>query len=74
MVAPFDIPRGCTATYFPEANVLVPVDSVAEISNTPTSKSVRITIKPAARPAAAVAAVQAADAGAHRADFGRTGS
>ena len=49
MVAPYDIPRRCTATYFPEANVLVPVDSVAETSNTPTSKSVVITV--AASPA-----------------------
>jgi molybdopterin-dependent oxidoreductase alpha subunit len=44
MVAPYEIPRRCTATYFPEANVLVPVDSVAEVSNTPTSKSVVITV------------------------------
>ena len=46
MVAPHDIPRGCTATYFPEGNVLVPVDSTADVSNTPTSKSVVITIAP----------------------------
>jgi molybdopterin-dependent oxidoreductase alpha subunit len=46
MVAPHDLPRRCTATYFPEANVLVPVDSVAEVSNTPTSKSVAITLAP----------------------------
>ncbi len=55
MAAPFDIPRGCAATFFPEANVLVPVDSVAEVSNTPTSKSVAITVRPAADPAAAAA-------------------
>jgi molybdopterin-dependent oxidoreductase alpha subunit len=48
MVAPYDIPRGCTATYFPEANVLVPIDSVAERSNTPTSKYVVISIRAAA--------------------------
>ena len=39
MVAPYDIPRGCVATYFPEANVLVPVRSFADQSETPTSKS-----------------------------------
>lgn len=44
MVAPYRIPRGCVATYFPEANVLVPIDSVAEVSNTPTSKFVIVTI------------------------------
>jgi len=48
MVAPYPIPRRCTATYYPEANVLVPIDSVAEKSNTPTSKSVAITIRPSA--------------------------
>ncbi len=46
-VAPYLLPRGCTATYFPEANVLVPINSVAERSNTPTSKFVIISIAPA---------------------------
>jgi molybdopterin-dependent oxidoreductase alpha subunit len=40
LVVPYDIPRRCVATYFPEANVLVPIDSVAKISNTPTSKAI----------------------------------
>jgi len=44
---PYPIPRTCAATYFPEANVLIPIDSVAEKSNTPTSKSVIITVHPA---------------------------
>jgi molybdopterin-dependent oxidoreductase alpha subunit len=44
MVAPYRIPRGCVATYFPEANVLVPIDSVAARSNTPTSKYVVVTV------------------------------
>ena len=30
VVVEYDIPRGCSATYFPETNVLVPLDSVAE--------------------------------------------
>jgi molybdopterin-dependent oxidoreductase alpha subunit len=46
-VVPYDIPRRCAATYFPEANVLVPVRNVAEKSNTPVSKSVVISIRPA---------------------------
>ncbi len=46
-VVEYEIPRGCAATYFPEANVLVPIDSVAERSNTPASKSVVITVEPA---------------------------
>jgi molybdopterin-dependent oxidoreductase alpha subunit len=39
--------RGCAATYFPEANVLVPLDSTAEGSNTPTSKSIVVRLEPA---------------------------
>jgi len=37
-VIPYDIPEGNIASYFPEANVLVPIDSTAHKSNTPTSK------------------------------------
>jgi formate dehydrogenase major subunit len=42
--------RGCAAAYFPEANALVPLDSVAETSNTPTSKSVVIRLEPVRQP------------------------
>ena len=45
IVVEFNIPEKCTATYFPETNVLVPINSVAEKSNTPTSKNVVIKIK-----------------------------
>ena len=38
LVIPYDIPRGNLASYFPEANELVPIDSTAHLSNTPTSK------------------------------------
>ena len=37
-VVAYDIPEGNIATYFPEANVLVPLKSTADKSNTPTSK------------------------------------
>jgi molybdopterin-dependent oxidoreductase alpha subunit len=47
-IAPYEIPRGCTATYYPEANPLVHLESVSEISNTPASKSVIISIGPSA--------------------------
>ena len=40
-VVAYPTARGCAAAYFPETNVLVPLDSVAETSNTPTSKSHR---------------------------------
>jgi anaerobic selenocysteine-containing dehydrogenase len=50
LVVPYPLPRRCAATYFPEANVLVPVRSVADKSNTPASKSVVITVRPSAAP------------------------
>ena len=37
-VVAYDIPKGNIATYFPEANILVPLNSTADKSNTPTSK------------------------------------
>jgi len=49
-VVPYSIPRRSAATYFPETNVLVPVRSVADKSNTPVSKSVVISIRPAEEP------------------------
>ena len=45
IVLAYNIPQQCCATYFPEANVLVPLNSTADKSNTPTSKSVIIKIK-----------------------------
>jgi anaerobic selenocysteine-containing dehydrogenase len=50
IVVPYRIPRRCAATYFPETNVLVPVGSVADKSNTPASKSVVITVRPSDAP------------------------
>ncbi|MFJ6657510.1 FdhF/YdeP family oxidoreductase [Streptomyces sp. NPDC091377] len=38
---------GSAASYYPETNVLVPLDSVADISNTPTSKAVLVRLEPA---------------------------
>jgi molybdopterin-dependent oxidoreductase alpha subunit len=43
----YDVPRGCAAAYFPEANVLVPVGSRAKGSNTPSSKMIPVTVAPA---------------------------
>ena len=42
----YDTPRGCAAAYYPETNALVPLDSVADDSGTPTSKSVVIRVEP----------------------------
>jgi len=44
VVIEYDIPKGCVATYFPEANVLVPVDLCAIGSKTPASKLVAVKI------------------------------
>jgi len=46
-VVPYDVPRRCAAAYFPEANALVPLESVAEGSHTPTYKSIDVSIEKA---------------------------
>jgi molybdopterin-dependent oxidoreductase alpha subunit len=46
-VVPYDIPRKCIATYYPETNVLVPVDSFAEGSHQPAYKSVEVSLEKA---------------------------
>ncbi|KAF1042495.1 FdhF/YdeP family oxidoreductase [Xylophilus sp.] len=59
----YDIPRGNIAAYYPETNPLVPLDSVAETSNTPTSKYIPVILVPheaaAAVPAAPATAQEA---------------
>jgi anaerobic selenocysteine-containing dehydrogenase len=49
-VVAFPAARGSAASYYPETNVLVPLDSVAEISNTPTSKGVIVRLEPVPEP------------------------
>lgn len=44
-VVPYNIPKGCLATYFPESNPLVPLGLHAHSSHTPSSKSVKVKIK-----------------------------
>jgi molybdopterin-dependent oxidoreductase alpha subunit len=44
-VISYSIAKGCCATYFPEANVLVPLRSVAKGSNTPVSKYIEIRLE-----------------------------
>jgi len=43
-LVPYDIPKGNLASYFPEANALVPLHSTADVSNTPTSKWIVCTL------------------------------
>jgi molybdopterin-dependent oxidoreductase alpha subunit len=45
VIVPYNIPERNTATYYPEGNVLVPINSVADRSNCPTSKLVFIKIR-----------------------------
>lgn len=44
-VVPYEIPADCAAAYFPEANPLIPLGSVAKRSCTPTSKCVIISVQ-----------------------------
>ncbi|MFP7761335.1 FdhF/YdeP family oxidoreductase [Marisediminicola sp. LYQ85] len=46
-VVSYPTARGCAAAYFPEANVLVPLASASEASNTPVSKAVVVRLEPA---------------------------
>ncbi len=45
-VVPYEIPNGCCAAYFPEANPLIPLGSTARRSKTPTSKCVVVSVRP----------------------------
>jgi anaerobic selenocysteine-containing dehydrogenase len=45
-VVPYPIPSRCVGTYFPEANVLVPLEKFAEGSFTPASKDVIVRLSP----------------------------
>ncbi|MEV0280333.1 FdhF/YdeP family oxidoreductase [Streptomyces sp. NPDC050610] len=47
-VVAYPASRGSAAAYYPETNVLVPLDSVADISNCPTSKGVVVRLEPVA--------------------------
>ncbi|WP_309029976.1 FdhF/YdeP family oxidoreductase [Streptomyces alfalfae] len=46
-VVPYPAAKGSAAAYYPETNVLVPLDSVADISNQPTSKGIVVRLEPA---------------------------
>jgi anaerobic selenocysteine-containing dehydrogenase len=47
-LVPFDMPRGSLAGYYPELNVLVPLSAFGEGSDTPTSKSILVALRPRA--------------------------
>jgi molybdopterin-dependent oxidoreductase alpha subunit len=58
-VVAYDTPRGNAAAYYPETNVLVPLDSVADVSGTPTSKSIIVRLEPRTERAQAPAGAKA---------------
>ncbi|MDN3919036.1 FdhF/YdeP family oxidoreductase [Roseateles violae] len=45
LLVEYDIPRGCLASYYPETNPLVPLQSFAIGARTPTSKSIPVTLR-----------------------------
>ncbi|HWV12211.1 MAG TPA: formate dehydrogenase, partial [Sphingobium sp.] len=44
IAAVYNIPRGCLGAYYPECNVLIPIEHHAEESHVPAAKSVPVTI------------------------------
>jgi molybdopterin-dependent oxidoreductase alpha subunit len=56
-VVGYPTPRGCAAAYYPETNALVPLDSQADESGTPTSKSVIVRLVPSPVPSGDAAAL-----------------
>jgi len=47
-VVDFDIPEGCIGSYYPEANVLIPLWHHAERSMVPAAKSIPVRVYPSA--------------------------
>ncbi len=45
LVVAYDIPPGCLSGYYPETNNLVPLESIADDSRTPTSKSIPVILE-----------------------------
>ena len=45
-VTPYDLPAGCVGAYYPEANVLVPLDRYDCASKTPAYKGATVRIEP----------------------------
>jgi hypothetical protein len=44
IIVPYTIPLRCVAAYYPETNVLVPIRSVAAMSNQPAYKCMVVTL------------------------------
>ncbi|WIK64490.1 FdhF/YdeP family oxidoreductase [Gleimia hominis] len=72
-IVEYDTPRGCLATYMPETNVLISMDSFGESSETPIMKSIEVRLEPALL-AQATADPSAVAAGAAGSSDGASGS
>jgi len=48
LLVQYDIPRACIASYYPETNALIPLESFADDARTPTSKSIPVLLQRAA--------------------------
>ena len=46
LLVEYEIPTGCVAAYFPETNVLVPLDHHEQRSRTPASKAIPVRLRP----------------------------
>ncbi len=44
LIVPYNIPKGNLAAYYPETNILIPIDKYADKSGTPVSKSVKVRV------------------------------
>ena len=44
IIVPYNISKGCIASYFPETNVLVPLELKAHKSDTPASKFIKVSL------------------------------
>ncbi len=44
-VVEYEIPKNCAAVYYPEGNILVPIQSMADGSRTPAYKSIVVTVE-----------------------------
>ena len=52
LLVAYDIPHGCAGAYYPETNPLVPLTSVGDVCNTPTSKSIPVLLHRSTAPSA----------------------
>jgi hypothetical protein len=52
----YDSPQGCLSVYYPETNNLVPLESIADDSRTPTSKSIPVILEKTTAPEVTYAA------------------